>query len=198
MGFKSHQESISIKHLGRKSVKITTWLWRLWKRFCLSDSSSHHVTPGFMTFHYSLIQYSSCSFVLHFKIVRFIIGLVWDPKLFLEWLVLCPPCECFLNRQLLEVVLPPSSRHSDYKRFGKDHSHNKRAWTPLQSHRKKIKFGYFKKLQNLFSICVVRFVCKETGSCSMCCMLTKVAAGYCKINRHLFMHQFYLGISQAV
>lgn len=84
MGFKSHQESISIKHLGRKSVKITTWLWRLWKRFCLSDSSSHHVTPGFMTFHYSLIQYSSCSFVLHFKIVRFIIGLVWDPKLFLE------------------------------------------------------------------------------------------------------------------
>lgn len=64
--------------------KITIWLWRQWKRFCLSDSSSHHVTPGFMTFHYSLIQYSSCAFVLHFKIVRFIIGLVCDPKLFLE------------------------------------------------------------------------------------------------------------------
>lgn len=164
-----------------------------------------------MTFHYSLIQYSSCAFVLRFKIVRFIIGLVWDPKLFLElvgpvfavWMlseqaiIRSGPAPLLLSFRLQEVwkeivaERPPDNAIIDP-------SHHKRAWTPLQSHRKKIKFGYLKKLQNLFSICVVRFVCKETGSCSTCCMLTKVAAGYCKINKHLFMHRFYLGISQAV
>lgn len=131
--------------MGRKSVKLTTRLWWLWKRFCLSDSSSHHVTPGFMTFHYSLIQYSSCAFVLRFKIVRFIIGLVWDPKLFLElarlvlavWMLSeqaiirsgpAPP-SCQRLQEVLKEIL--AERPPDKAII--DPSHHERAWTTLHT-----------------------------------------------------------------
>lgn len=118
------------------AVKTVLFKWQL--------QSSRNT--GFMTFHYSLIQNSSCAFVLHFKIVRFIIGLVWDPKLFLElarlvlavWMlseqaiIRSGPAPLLLSLRLQEVLKEILAERPPDKAII-DPSHHERAWTTLHT-----------------------------------------------------------------